>query len=487
MIRIFPILIAFFLLVSCSNKGLDVVEAIPVIKYSEISAGKYAFTVDGQNIINYNWNFGDNGALSSQSNPIYTFRFNGEYTVTVIVQIQSGNSQKTHTIKEKVNVNSLKTATPKFQLVIEVDNRTITVINPSIYLKKIEWEFIDKYEGTRKVNVNNAKHLFPWNVEHQVRMTATVEAKNGDTTYTDTQNVKITGNPVPQIVPRVIQSPFFITDETSLSFDFDEFYQYIEIESGDDTFGKKSFGNGSMSKTNIKYSYFYPHKGPFPLRIKVTNPNGTNTFSIPITGNGYSTFQQSVYLLILKESGNDFGYVDIDTPPNQTGAVRIDCRLESKVQNFTIVPFSPNNNEIYKKTKVELSKLTGSRFELGGGGIPSSFTVLGSYTPQSGGYYTIKMTPVNHRFIYIRDPKNTGRFICTESLNFSSNIIRFISTSDLKTINNYYSSEGDYNSSNSYLQFFDYFYTRYIPNRTDKNGWYLYSDFPLYEKTKGGN
>jgi hypothetical protein len=286
----FLLVIGCLLVWSCSPK--EVLETVvpPVLKYTEIAPGKVAFTVTGSNISGYKWDYGDNLGTSTEATPIYQYRFNGDYKVTLIVQQTANNRTSAVTLTEKITIWGMKTSTPSFVLTLDANNRTVLVKNPSEFVRKVDWEFIDVYEGTTKQTGSEVQHTFPWNVEHTIKMTATVGSRNGDTTYTDTQKVRITGNPKVSLKNISYYLPTVPNPSNVLNFTVDQRIQKVEVTSLDKEFRKISYDLGKLnSKANaqVMCSLYEPLK-EYRVRVAVTNPNGTT--EVDLTPIGWAFF-----------------------------------------------------------------------------------------------------------------------------------------------------------------------------------------------------
>lgn len=466
----------------------------PVIKYTELSPGVFQFTADGVGIINYSWSFGDNKAVSNEPNPSYTYRFNGSYKVILIAQIKSGEYQKTETVNTEVSVKSLKESTPKFVTALDKNETTVTFTNPSAYVKKVDWEIVDLYDEAVVKSGNNLNHTFRWNGEHTVKMTATVEDKNGDTTYTDVQTVKILGNPPPSIAPLVNMS-YAGTNGTHV-YNYDSnLYFSIEVSSGDpDNEDVKLFkpNHGVLNYIQVQYYHNYPHSGPFPLKLKCTNPNGTTTFTYEVPGIPNVPYIENVNFTIPQVN---VGLPDIKTNgslvynyslSNQRELINIGVSADNGqivdpvyLASFGISAFQTNSyyhkdaqvTVEFQQENVDFSKMIIYR-DLN---LNEFAEKKGNIKAAQGSPYYIRIKPVNKKYIYIPYGDNRGKkwHYCTTSVTINASAITF-AASGLTSISDYPSRESD----DWYRNIFRYLYEDIMLGRLPKNHiWYYYTDF----------
>ena len=89
-------------LIVSNAAGEDTLTQANLIMVNELPAPDFSFTVDGQTVTFINnssnansfiWDFGDNGAMSTEENPVYTYSEDGLYTITLTAFNDCGQSQ----------------------------------------------------------------------------------------------------------------------------------------------------------------------------------------------------------------------------------------------------------------------------------------------------------------------------------------------------------------------------------------------------------
>ncbi|WP_419211071.1 PKD domain-containing protein [Maribacter sp. X9] len=252
----------------------DVTQGDAPLEVAFSSAG----STDDVLIKEYQWDFGDGSASSTEENPVHTFTTAGSYTVTLTVT-DGGMLTDTDTLTITVNaVNAAPTAVASSDVTqgdapLEVAFSSAGSTD-DVLIKEYQWDFGD---GSASSTEENPVHTFTTAGSYTVTLTVTDGGM-----LTDTDTLTITVNAVDG-APTAVASSDVTQGDAPLEVAFSS------AGSTDDVLIKEyrwDFGDGSASSTEENPVHTFTTAGSYTVTLTVTDGGMlTDTDTLTITVN----------------------------------------------------------------------------------------------------------------------------------------------------------------------------------------------------------
>lgn len=217
-------------------------------------AGMVTFTNTSENADSFVWEFGENGATSTDANPTYTYSSSGTYTVTLTATGEGG----ANTTDQEINVTGTA-VTADFNFTVSANNNgTVTFENTSTGADTYSWDFGDE-SGTS--TEENPTHVYGNTGTYTVTLSATGFGGTNETT----KMVGVTLNIV------VAEFEFVVAGDDSGKVSF------TNNSSNGNAFSWE-FGDGSTS-TDANPVHTYSESGRYTVTLNVTGDSGSDNTS----------------------------------------------------------------------------------------------------------------------------------------------------------------------------------------------------------------
>ena len=226
--------------------------------------------VTGATITGYSWDFGDGSAAGSGATPTHAYAAAGTYTATVTVTDSNGNTNtasNTVTVTAPPNPTAAQATPSCTNLSCSFDASGSTAPTGAT-ITGYSWNF-----GDGSAAGSGATPTHTYSVAGTYTATVTVTDTNGNTD-TASKDVTVTAPPGPP-------SAAFTSSCTALSCSFDGTSSVdasgTPISSYSWTFMSGQTGSGATP------SFTFPAAGVYPVTLKVTDANGSDTVTHNVT------------------------------------------------------------------------------------------------------------------------------------------------------------------------------------------------------------
>ena len=262
---------------------------------------------DGDDTLNYSWNFGDGSEVVEGIDVTHTFTDNGNYTVTLTVSDDDG---AVTTKTKEIIVSNLA------PVITEIIGETSVLEGEEISYSAIasdsgndtltySWDFGDGSEIQEGADVT---HTFANNGNYTIALTVT-----DDDGAATTSTIDVTVN---NVAPTITE----ILGNTEVNEGEEATYSAIASDAGNDTLTYSwNFGDGSESVEGESVSHVFTDNGEYTITLTVTDSDGAATSStIDVTVNNLAPViteivgdtninegQEVSYSAIASEPGND--------------------------------------------------------------------------------------------------------------------------------------------------------------------------------------
>jgi PKD repeat protein len=213
------------------------------------------FNDNSENATQWNWNFGDGTANSTEKNPVHTYFAAGNYTVTLTIYNSSGidvMTKRDYIIAKQDNTIIWGVAPLSLQFTDQSENAT-----------SWKWYFGDGTNSTEQ----NPKHTYNKAGQYAVSVTVNNMAGRNTATYTGYVNVV---NSLEPPVAAFSASPTYGKMPLNVSF--------TDTSEGSPTSWKWYFGDGANS-TEQNPTHVYTKAGQYAVTLSVNNIAGGNSIT----------------------------------------------------------------------------------------------------------------------------------------------------------------------------------------------------------------
>ena len=161
--KIFTIILLVLLSIRGFTQNQNIIQVSNTIGCKPLEV---SFQTDLQNVISYEWNFG-NGTGSKLANPVIIYRDPGYYDITLIVEY---SDHSVDTIYQKDYIKVIEKSVADFVLKDSIlcDHVEVSFLNNSVDADTFLWDFGDGNSSTDK----NPKHLYTEPGEYTVSLIA---------------------------------------------------------------------------------------------------------------------------------------------------------------------------------------------------------------------------------------------------------------------------------------------------------------------------
>ncbi len=248
---------------------------VPQVGSSPLTV-QFTDTSVGNNITSWQWNFGDGYSNSTQTNPVHTYNSYGNYTVTLTVVNNNGQStaQKIFyiTVHDPAPIADFY-GTPTYGPVHMVVQFVDTSIGNNI--TSWQWNFGD---GTPNSTQTDPKHMYNLTGYYSVTLTVTNDGGSSSITKVNYIYVVVTPSATPTASPTPTPTlkANFTSNVTSgivpLSVQFTDTSTGLNIN-----YWQYNFGDGSMNSSQPNPVHVFNAVGNYTVTLTVKNDTASST------------------------------------------------------------------------------------------------------------------------------------------------------------------------------------------------------------------